>query len=403
MPLIDTYLPALNGDTSDSVVEKVLTNKNYMMYHRPYIASGGPNDGHPCVTVNEYGRDGKIKYTTHNGEKKPILRQQRVRELWMQGHPVPQFALNATTFRRDDWIELQTEVELAYRSRLKLVAALQASVQVGGFNGWGKMSYEYDTMSDAHEAIVDMDGMSEGRNDAPLFLPRSVPLPFTHSDFYYSDRVLAASRAKGGQGLDVYSAEMAARRVAEKLEDTAIGTETGITWGGRTGYFPHDLASTVFGLTNYTNRNTKTNFTVPTTTNGPTSYAEVLAAFDTLYADNVYGPFSIYHSTDWSQYMNSPFSTAGGNHPSETLRSMLLKHPDVTEVERLDRLTSTFTLIIVAKDKKYIRFINGMDITTWQWDQRGGMQKNFKVGVVQSVLPMSDFSGKSGILHGTTS
>ena len=76
--------------------------------------------------------------------------------------------------------------------------------------------------------------------------------------------------------------------------------------------------------------------------------------------------------------------------------------PDVVSVERLDRLTSTFTLFIVSLNRNTIRFLNGMDVTTYQWDTRGGMQKNFKVGVVQVTLPLSDYSGRSGILHGTT-
>ena len=397
MQLFDNFVPAFNGDTSGAVAPGVMADPNFLHYRRPYLPESGPNANVPCVTVNT-GR-----YTTEKGEKKPIREQHRIMDLLNKGYQVPVWTLNATSFRRDDWIQIDREVQAAYRNRLKLIADLQSRVQVSGFNGWSKLTYEYDAMSDAHTAVVDMDGLSEGPNDAPLFLPRSVPLPFTHSDFFYSDRVLAASRANGNTGLDVYSAEQAARRVAEKIEDTAIGITTGMTYGGRSNYFAHNLASTVFGLTNYTNRNTKTNFTTPTTSNGPTSYAEFLAAFETLYGDNVYGPYAIYHSTDWSQYMNSPFSTAGGNHPSETLRSMLLKHPDVASVERLDRLTSTFTVLIVELNRRTVRFLNGMDVTTYQWDTRGGMQKNFKVGVVQSLLCLSDYTGKCGILHGTTS
>lgn len=401
--IYDRFVPAEESNTSGNVVSQMSMNQQYLRYHRPFIAEGGPNDGKAVVVVNELGRDGRPKWTMEKGEKKPILRQQRVADLFLNGdRNVPMWALNATSFRRDDWIEVDKEVQTSYRQRLKLVQILQQKVSVGGFNGWGKMSYEYDAMSDAHEAIVDMDGLSDGRSDSPMFIPRSVPLPFTHSDFWYSDRVLAASRANGGQGLDLYSSEQAARRVAEKIEDTAIGITTGLTWGTRANYFPHDLTSTVFGLTNYTNRNVKTNFTTPTSTNGPTSYNEFLAAFNTLYDDYVYGPFAIFHSTDWSTYMNSPFSTSGGNHPSETLRTMLLKHPDVSSIERLDRLTSTFTVLIVSLDKKYIRFINGMDVTTWQWDDLGGLRKNFKVGAVQATLPLSDYSGRCGYLHGTT-
>lgn len=411
--LADRYVPARSEDVSYNVAEAATlagSPRLHAMNHRPFLPTRGPNENVPCLNVYEYGRDGLPKYTTEKGEKKPIIRQQRVFDLIAAGRQdIPTWALNATSLRRDDWIQIDTEAQTAYRNRLKLVELLKSSVSVGGFNGWGKLTYEYDAMNDAHEAIVDMDGLTEGRNDSPLWLPRSVPLPFTHSDFFYSDRVLAASRSNGGQGLDVYSAEMAGRRVAEMVEDTAIGINTGLSYSTRTGYFPIDLASTWYGLTNYPNRNVKTNFTAPTTGGWvpDTLYNEILAALEVLYGDFVYGPFVILHSTEFTQYMNRVYSISGGNTPGETLRSMLLKHPDIKAVERLDRLTgltggNTFTIIIQALDKKYIRFINGMDLTTWQWDTRGGHQKNFKTGVVQVTLPMSDYTGRCGELHGTT-
>lgn len=406
--LADRYVPARRGDMSYNVAAAAAAVEHPRVHinnNRPFLPTSGPNADMPCINTYEFDGRGRPKTTNEGGEKKYIMRQQRVVDLLMSGRPdVPAWALNATSLRRDDWIQIDTEAQTAYRDRLTLIDTLRQTVQVGGFNGWGKLTYEYDAMSDAHAAVIDMDGMTEATNDAPTWLPRSVPLPFTHSDFYYSDRVLAASRSGGGQGLDVYSAEMAGRRVAELVEDVAIGTVTGPTFGGRASYFPHDLASTWFGLTNYTNRNTKTNFTSPVTGGWVpnTLYNEILAALDTLRIDRVYGRVAVFYSGDYDQYFHQVFSISGGNTPGETLRTMLMKHERVERVELLDRLTSTYTILIVVLDKRYIRFINGMDLTTWQWDTRGGHQKNLKTGVVQVTLPMSDSTGRSGILHGTT-
>ena len=63
--------------------------------------------------------------------------------------------------------------------------------------------------SDPGEALVDMDGISEGRNDAPSFELNGMPLPITHSDFTISKRKLAASR-NGNKPLDLNMAEKAA-------------------------------------------------------------------------------------------------------------------------------------------------------------------------------------------------
>lgn len=394
LELFDRPVDADLGMGSVSLRDRVSTI-NFNNFRRPFRPTKGPNADRPCVLVN-------LGLTTNEkGEQVPVKRQARVMDLLNDGVNIPTWVLNASPMRPNDWIQLDSAVQQSYRNRLKFWADLMAKVPLGGFNAYGKLTYEYDAMSDAHEAIVDMDGLSAGRGDNPLFLSRSVPLPITHSKFSYSDRTLAVSQNRG-PGLSVYSAEQAGRRIAEMVEDTAIGIQTGMTYGTRASYFAHDLASTVFGATNYTNRNTKTNFTVPTTTNGPTSYADFLAAFETLRGDKVYGPYSIYHSTDWSQYMDSPFSTAGGNHPSETLRTMLLKNPDVASVQRLDRLTSTFTVLILSLTSDVVQAINGQDITTIMWEERGGMLKCWMCYVIQAPLWRSDYSGNCGLLHGTT-
>lgn len=405
----NVFVPGKPGDQSYNVAAAAMqvgAMSVHVANRKPFLPEKGPYADQPCIVTYEFGSDGQPKWTTNGGKKQLVMRQQRVVDLLLSGRypDLPMETLNATSFRRDDWIQLDTEAQTAYRDPLVLIDILRSRVSVGGFDGWAKLTYEYDAMSDAHEAAMSMDGMTEGRGDAPLFLPRSVPLFITHSDFFYSSRIMAASKAGGGTGIEVYSAEMAGRRVGELVEDVAIGLVTGPTYGGRANYFPHDLTSTWFGITNYTNRNTKTNFTAPTAGGWvpDTAYNEILAALDTLRLDRVYGRVAILYSGDWDQYMHRVYSLSGGNTPGETLRSMLLKHERIERVELLPRLTSTFTLLIVVLDRKYIRFINGMDLTTWQWDTRGGHQKNYKVGVIQASLPMSDYTGRAGILHGTT-
>lgn len=406
--LYDRLAPVVNGADYGDIgagMHARLTNPAFMALYKPYIAEGGPNDGKVCVTANVRDpKTGKWDYTNNKGEKVPYrVQMTAVEAKFKHGLPVPDFVFNATVFRRDNWIAYQDEAELAYRENLKFVSTLQQNVQVT-VPGWGKLSYEYDAMSDAHSAVQDMDGMTEGAGDMPQWLPRSVPLPFTHSDYHYSDRIMAASRSDGGTGIDVYSAEMAGRRVAELMEDVSTGMQTGVTWGTRANYFPHDLTSTVFGALNYTNRNTKTNFTAPTAGGWvpDTTYNEILAALQTLLLDRVSGRVAIFYSIDFEQYMHRVYSLAGGNTPGETLRTMLLKHERVASVELLERLTNVFTLIIVALDRRYVVFINGMDVRTWQWPTRGGMQQNFKTGVVQATLFKSDFTGRAGLLIGTT-
>jgi hypothetical protein len=264
------------------------------------------------------------------------------------------------------------------------------------------MTLEYEAMSDPGEAIVSMDVLDDGRTDSPLFKLRSLPLPITHSDFYFSARRLAVS---GGMRLDTTMGEASGRRIAESVEKTTIGVETGVTFGTQTtGYGTHDGTSTVYGYTNLPARITKTNMTAPTAGGWvpDTTYNELLGMIETMNTNKFYGPFMLYTSTDWSQYMHRVYSLSGGNTPGQTLRSMILDHEDIVDVRRLDYLTSTFTWILVQMQPETAQAVIGMPIRTVQWESQGGQRLNFKTMCIMVPRLRYDYNGVAAILHGTT-
>jgi len=379
-------------------------------YLRPYI---NERDGKPYVIVNQGG------HTLEKGERVPIKRPKRVIDVLNQGivHPVL-LSANATALRKEAWIQLDRTVQLAYRARLKAWNDLVGMSSVGGFNAMAHTTYEYEVMSDPGEALVDMDGLGEGRGDKPLFNLRSIPLPITHSSWWTSARQLTISR-NTDKPLDMAMPEACSRRIGECVEKTLIGVSggfSGLAFGGQTsGVTQHDTsagldtlaalgASTVYGYTTFPHRLTKTNFTAPTAGGWvpDTTRNELLTALSHMYDNFIYGPFRLYYSTDWSQYMERVYSVSGGNNVGETLRSMILKTEGITSCERLDYLTSTFTLILVSTGEPSASAINGQDITTLQWDAKGGMQINYRHYVIQVPLFRSDFNRRCGILHGTT-
>ena len=109
----------------------------------------------------------------------------------------------------------------------------------------------------------------------------------------------------------------------------------------------------------------------------------------------------MYYSFDWDQYINFPFSVAGGNNAGETLRSMLLKIPDIATCDRLNFLTGSYRVVLVNRSKETARAINGQDIITVQWPALGGMKLNYKSFVIQAPQIKSTFTGVTGILDGT--
>ena len=375
-----------------------MPDRNWARLRQPFLDSRG----RACVTVTDV--NGMMtRNDSTGGEMRPLLRTYLVNDLRNMGFNLPP-VVNATTLQKEDWIQLDKTVVREARGRLRAVKDLANASSYGGFNGLGKMSLEYQSMADVGNAVVDMDARTDGRNDTPTFSLRSLPLPITHSDFGYSQRELMVSR-NGNTPLDTVMGECGGRRIGEMLEDQLIGNVTGITYGTQTsGPGTHTGTSTVYGYTNFPYRLTKTNFTAPSGGGWVpnTTYNEVLAALNQLNAQFFYGPFQVYFSTDWSPYMNQVYTLAGGGTLTDTLLSQLKKHPDIKDVQRLDRLTSTFTLLFVQMTSEVAQMVNGMDITTIQWEEKGGLDLRFKIMTIQVPRLRHTYANRTGILHGTT-
>lgn len=361
---------------------------------RPFI----DDNGERCVLY----RTGRMlaNNVKVGGPLVPQIKKARIRDMEARGihHPV----WNATSLRKEEWIELDRVVMLAARQRLRAWADLAAANSFGGFNAYGRLTLEYEAMSDPGSAVIDMDALTDGRNDAPLFKLRSLPLPITHSDFWFSERRLMTSQ-NSGTPLDTTMAEAAARRCAESVELVTIGETTGLTFGTQpTGITAHDGNSTIFGYKNFTFRLTKTNMTAPTTTNPEVVLADFLAAKDQLTANRFYGPWMVYHTADWDRYMDSDYARLGGDNASMTLRDRLRKTEGIIDVRRLDLWDDTTSLLFVQMTSDVARAIVGMDFTTVQWETKGGLQQNFKVMCILVPQLRYDYNGRTGILHATT-
>ena len=123
-------------------------------------------------------------------------------------------------------------------------------------------------------------------------------------------------------------------------------------------------------------------------------------------AQNFYGPFMLYHSTDWDKYLDNDYARLGGNNATMTLRERLKKIEGIQDVRRIDSLksaTNPFTFILVQMTSDVAQAIEGMPMQTIQWDSRGGLQTNFKVMTIMVPRLRADGAGQCGILHATTS
>lgn len=385
---------------------------------RPYFGE----DGHRYVTVNT-GRTklvevrDKISGALKRTKRVPIYEQARIKDLVDAGIQLPQITTNATTLRRDEWVLYDAATIPPQRERLRLYNDI-AKVSTFSFNGLGVKMIEHETMSDPGRAYMDMDGLSEGTDDTPLFQNEGTPVPITHCNFTLDLRTLESSR-RGNMPLSTRGIEWATRRCMELVESNAIGIPTNpLLYGASTHTSAYTRTPGVYGLLNFPTRMVKTDMTIPTGSNPEAVIADILEMRDQMYAANFYGPYGIYHSTDYDAFLDTDYARLGGDNASMTLRERILRIGTETNegdaqtrnqikfVKRLDQLTPAashaFVMVMVSLNSNSIRALNGMPVTVFQYETKGGWQMHFRVACIHQLEMFSDYYGNCGILHART-
>lgn len=307
----------------------------------------------------------------------------------VNGKPKSQvLTVNApATLRKDEWIKLDETILRAARPQLQIWSDLvQAGLTYNVPNGMGVTVLQHQTMTDAGEATVSMDGLRESLKDRPLFDLAGLPLPITHSDFNFSLREIMVSR-QNGSPLDMTMAEQASRKVAETIEKMTLGALASYSYGGYT----------VYGLTNHPNRIQKS-LTLPTDPAWVpgTLMDEVLGMVQASTDIYFNGPWGLYFSPAWSRYLEGDYSQ---NYAGDTLRTRLAKTNKISFIRTLDYLTG-YQVLLVSLRTDVIRAITGMQMTTLQWESNGGLQLNFKVMAIMVPQVRANSNGQTGLVHG---
>lgn len=355
-----------NGQAVGSVADKLMEHNFDARSLRPYLSNDGQ---YTCIDV-------------HNGKFDPET-----------GLAVfePKIIGNATaTLRKDAWKLLDEAVIKVAKPRLKAVNDMRSRGNTFTVpNGLGTTVLETQNQSDISPASVSMDGLRKGENDRPVYGIGYLPLPIVHKDFSFSARQLATA-ARSGSPLDTTTAELAARQVAEETERLLLGTSLvadQYSFGG----------GKVYGFTNLPTR-ISVELTSPASSAWvpKTLLTEVLNMIEQARLKYHYGPFTMYVSGAWSQYMGQDYVT---NYP-KTLRSRIMELEEITDIVTLDYLSS-YDIVLVQHTSDVARLVLGMELTTVMWETNGGMLKNFKVMSIIVPQLRSDQNGNTGIVHGS--
>lgn len=286
--------------------------------------------------------------------------------------------------QKDEWIAYDSAVKSVGVIRLNGINDLRSAGLVWNAGDLGSSIAEWETSSDMTAAGVNMSGVAMTEKDSTAFGLAGTPIPIIRKDFQVNIRRLLASR-RMGQGVDVTSAQTAARLVAEKSE-SLLFNGSGLTTGSYTGY----------GYTNHPQRATGsiTNWSFTGTT-GATIVDEVNAMITAIEAKKHYGPYMLYIPGSYAGKMRVDYSAAKGDN---TIYDRIRALDKIIDVKVSDQL-ATNNVVLVQMTSDVIDLAIAQDIMSVQWERGDGMQTNFAVMAAWAPRIKPDYNGNLGIAH----
>ncbi len=290
------------------------------------------------------------------------------------------------TLRKEEVIELATRLIETANQRLNGVADLiNRGLVLNVENGLGTTVDQWDTVDETRDAEVNMDGIARAQSDTVDYVLNSVPLPIVHRDFYINLRQLESSR-RLGQSLDVTNAEIAARKVSERLETILFQGESAYAFGG----------GTIRGYTDHPNRNTVSlpaNWDASGTT-GENILTDVITMINAAQTDRMFGPYVLYVPTAYWITLLEDFKANSDKSTLQRLREI----PNIEEIKVADFLQAN-NVLLIQMTRDVVDMVVGMQPTNLEWETQGGMLLNFKVMAIMIPRIKADSEGRSGIIH----
>lgn len=350
-----------NGQTSGAVASMLANNgKLDVGMLRPWVG----RDGRSYCTLCAPGKDPKD----------------------MASYVANPIQANAT-LRQDEWKQMDEAILNVSRSRLQGVADLiSRGLTFNLGNAMGTTVFEYEKISDAFSAELTMDAVSRGNNDRPDYGVEYLPIPIIHVDYQINARVLASSRTRG-QALDTTSAELAARKVAEKLE-TMLFTSTTYAFGG----------GTIYSYLSHPRRNpvTLSKHWDDSSADGATVIKDVIAMKQASIDAKHYGPWVLYIPVGYETVLDKDYDTTTAT--GRTIRERILQIDGITDVRVIDTLTA-HNVLLVQMTSDVVRLVQGLGITNVEWSTEGNMITKYKVMTIQVPQVRCDYNLKSGVTH----
>jgi len=285
------------------------------------------------------------------------------------------------TLQKDEWKELDDVLVPVARDALVGVADLMSRGLVHEIkNGLATTIFEYEDVSKMGTAVMNMSGVSKGRNDQQLFGLKGLPLPITHVPFEINLRKLMASRDRS-EGLDVSQGRASAEEVSEFTEDLLFNGSDSFAYG----------TYTIYGYTDFPDRNTVV-MTEAWDAAGKTG-EEILQDVQNMIAASIAvnhrGPFGLYIPKDYQVSLGNDFKA----NSDKSIRQRIMELEEIEFIRTADRMTGD-NVILAELKANTVRMVQGMPLTPVEWPSGDGMELNFKIMQIRA-----DQDGNCGVTH----
>jgi hypothetical protein len=108
-----------------------------------------------------------------------------------------------------------------------------------------------------------------------------------------------------------------------------------------------------------------------------------------------YGPYMLLMSANWERFLDQDYEST---YNSGTLRDRLGRIANITRMATLDYLTG-YQMVLVQTTPDVARAVTGMQLTTLQWEESGGMEVKWKIMCIMIPQLRSDNNDNTGIVH----
>ena len=305
------------------------------------------------------------------------------RTLLANNMDVNKLRANDTTLRYDEWKLYDKAIVDIARPALVAVNDLRSRNLVYNVDGMAATVLTWETGSDLEPAQVHMTPRARARNDQVKYSMNYLPLPIVHAGYSIDIRKLNESR-RGGQGIDVAQAEIAAKLVADQVEQILLNGYD-FQYGGGTIYgFLTPPAADTGSLVHAWDASAAT---------GETIVADVNAMIQESIDAYCYGPWGIYIPQSYASKMNADYKA----NSSDTIRQRIEAIEGIEFCKVAPRLTDG-RVVLVPLTKDRTELVIGMDIMNVPWESPGGFELHNEVMAIMVPRLKADQNSNSGFV-----